>query len=103
MKKVTLPISLKDVSVIFLNNTKYLGILKDGHIDYAFIGTPKEYVHALLNGYSNEVYFSPNSPISYQTNVHAIVPKMEAYVDCYNACRESVFNDLVTDAYFRRA
>jgi len=103
MKKVTLPISPKDVSVIFLNNTEYLGVLKDGHIDYAFIGAPKEYVHALLNGYSNEIYFSPNSVMSYQTNVPSIVAKMEAYVDCYNVCRENCFNDLVSDAYFRRA
>jgi len=103
MKKVTLPISPKDVSVIFLNNIEYLGVLKEGRIDYAFQGTAKAYVLALLNGYSNEIYFSSNSVMSYQTNVPSIVTKMEARLTIYNDCRESCFNDLVTDAYLRRA
>ena len=103
MKKVTLPISPKDVSIIVLNNVQYLGVLKEGRIDYAFQGSAKEYVHALFNGFSDEIYFSPNLALTYQTNVPSLVTKMEACVDCYNDCRESVFNDLVTDAYFRRA
>jgi len=103
MKKVTLPISPKDVSTILLNNTDYLGVLKEGRIDYAFKGSTKEYVQALLSGYSNEIYFSPNSVMSYQTNVPSIVTQMEACLTLYNDCRESCFNDLVTAAYFRRA